>query len=75
MFFSKWCNYISLKTIRRVQESLTNNGELNAFDQDPLTATAALAMKQKRLTFTWLDGEAQQVSFSTYVSLLLVVMV
>ncbi|CAI9112103.1 OLC1v1012483C3 [Oldenlandia corymbosa var. corymbosa] len=38
------------ETMRRVQETLNNNME----------APAALAMKQKRLTLTWLDGEAQQ---------------
>ncbi|KAL3528409.1 hypothetical protein ACH5RR_007731 [Cinchona calisaya] len=48
------------ETIRRVQEALTNNGELTALDQDSLSAPAVLALNQKRLTFTWLDGEAQQ---------------
>ncbi|XP_027126348.2 uncharacterized protein [Coffea arabica] len=49
------------ETIRRVQETLNNNGgELNTLDQDSLSTPAALAVKQKRLTFTWLDGEAQQ---------------
>mgnify|MGYP004714778301 CR=1 FL=1 len=74
VLYSKWCHYTWSKTIRRVQETLNNNGgELNTLDQDSLSTPAALAVKQKRLTFTWLDGEAQQVSFSSYFSLLLVV--
>lgn len=49
------------ETIRRVQETLNNNdGELNALDQDSPSTPAALAMEQKRLTLTWLDGEAQE---------------
>ncbi|KAK6117916.1 hypothetical protein DH2020_048321 [Rehmannia glutinosa] len=48
------------ETMRRVQEKLTNNGELDIDDQEPMSASAALALKQKRLTFAWLDGEAQQ---------------
>ncbi|KAK6123167.1 hypothetical protein DH2020_043069 [Rehmannia glutinosa] len=48
------------ETMRRVQEKLTNNGELDTDDQEPMSASAALALKQKRLTFAWLDGEAQQ---------------
>lgn len=57
-------NYLSHKTVRRVQETLSNDGELTAVDQDPSSAPALLALKQKRLTFTWLDGEAQKVSTS-----------
>ncbi|XP_070027590.1 uncharacterized protein [Nicotiana sylvestris] len=48
------------ETVRRVQETLSNDGELTAVDQDPSSAPALLALKQKRLTFTWLDGEAQK---------------
>ncbi|KAI3454694.1 hypothetical protein Pfo_011357 [Paulownia fortunei] len=48
------------ETMRRVQEKLSNNGEMNIVDQDPMSAPASLALKQKRLTFAWLDGEAQQ---------------
>ncbi|KAJ8553677.1 hypothetical protein K7X08_024355 [Anisodus acutangulus] len=49
------------ETMRRVQETLSNDGELTAVDQDPSSAPALLALKQKRLTFTWLDGEAQKI--------------
>lgn len=48
--------------MRRVRASLSDNGEIDIVDQDPLSAPAALALKQKRLTFAWLDGEAQHVS-------------
>ncbi|KAK4362247.1 hypothetical protein RND71_017488 [Anisodus tanguticus] len=50
------------ETMHRVQETLSNDGELTAVDQDPSSAPALLALKQKRLTFTWLDGEAQKTS-------------
>ncbi|KAK1373362.1 J domain-containing protein [Heracleum sosnowskyi] len=43
------------QTMRRVQEKLSNDGD--AAPQDELSA--AIALKDKRLTFTWLDGEAQ----------------
>ncbi|KAJ8536272.1 hypothetical protein K7X08_034673 [Anisodus acutangulus] len=48
------------ETMRRVQETLSNDEELTAVDQDPSSAPALIALKQKRLTFTWLDGEAQK---------------
>ncbi|KZV56529.1 hypothetical protein F511_16128 [Dorcoceras hygrometricum] len=48
------------KTMRRVQETLTNDGEMDVVDQDSVSAPAATALKQKRLAFAWLDGEAQQ---------------
>ncbi|KAL9155960.1 hypothetical protein ABFS82_09G041100 [Erythranthe guttata] len=48
------------ETMRRVQETLSGNGKIDDIvDQDPLSAPAALAHEQKRLTFAWLDGEAQ----------------
>ncbi|KAL8091445.1 hypothetical protein AgCh_033891 [Apium graveolens] len=43
------------QTMRRVQEKLSNDGEAAAQDE----LSAAIALKDKRLTFTWLDGEAQ----------------
>lgn len=46
------------ETMRRVQETLS--GDVNSHNEDSLSVTAALAVKQKRLTFTWLDGEAQK---------------
>ncbi|KAF5933727.1 hypothetical protein HYC85_029898 [Camellia sinensis] len=38
----------------RIQEALST------VDNDQLSSLAAVALKEKRLTFTWLDGEAQQ---------------
>ncbi|CAL5441664.1 unnamed protein product [Camellia sinensis] len=34
---------------------------LSTVDNDQLSSLAAVALKEKRLTFTWLDGEAQQI--------------
>ncbi|MCD7466039.1 hypothetical protein HAX54_002363 [Datura stramonium] len=48
------------ETMRRVQETLSNDGELTGEDQDLSSAPALFALNQKRLTFTWLDGEAQK---------------
>lgn len=42
--------------MRRVQGMLSNDGDVVGDD------TAAIALKEKRLTFTWLDGEVQSVS-------------
>lgn len=47
--------------MRRIQELLSNDGELNATDKDQ--SLLAIALKNKRMTFAWLDGESQQVSF------------
>lgn len=44
--------------MRKVQETLSRDDKLNAVDKDP----SAIALKNKRLTFAWLDGEAQKVS-------------
>lgn len=46
--------------MRRVQEKLSNDGDAAAQDE----LSAAIALKDKRLTFTWLDGEVQNVSSS-----------
>lgn len=46
----------------RVQEKLSSYNEPNAVGNDESMATAAIALEKKRLTFVWLDGEAQQVS-------------
>ncbi|KAL8091444.1 hypothetical protein AgCh_033891 [Apium graveolens] len=46
------------QTMRRVQEKLSNDGEAAAQDE----LSAAIALKDKRLTFTWLDGEAQNIT-------------
>ncbi|KAA8542456.1 hypothetical protein F0562_023408 [Nyssa sinensis] len=40
------------ETMRRVQEVLSNDGKI-------LSTPSAVALKEKRLTFTWLDGEVQ----------------
>ncbi|CAK9138136.1 unnamed protein product [Ilex paraguariensis] len=48
------------ETMRRLQESLSRDGVLNVVDQDTASTPAAIALKEKRLTFTWLDGEAQK---------------
>lgn len=48
--------------MRRVQEILSTDGMLHSIDHDQPSAAPAVALKEKRLTFTWLDGEAQQVS-------------
>ncbi|KAL0282003.1 UNVERIFIED_CONTAM: hypothetical protein Sangu_2977400 [Sesamum angustifolium] len=50
---------ICLKIMRRVQHKLSNDGKTDVADQETLSTPAALALKQKRLTFAWLDGEAQ----------------
>jgi hypothetical protein len=47
------------ETMRRVQETLSND-EKAIISQDPSSAFSATALKEKRLTFTWLDGEKQQ---------------
>lgn len=49
--------------MRRVQDKLSDTKEMDTVDQDTASAPAASALKQKRLTFAWLDGEVQHVSF------------
>ncbi|GFZ03571.1 DNAJ heat shock N-terminal domain-containing protein [Actinidia rufa] len=51
------------ETVRRVQEILSNDDKLHTIDEDQPSAPSIVALKEKRLTFTWLDGEAQQISF------------
>ncbi|KAK4781631.1 hypothetical protein SAY86_015733 [Trapa natans] len=46
-------------TMRRVQDILSNDAELNTDSEDPFIP-AAVALKKKRLTFTWLNGESQK---------------
>ena len=48
--------------MRRVQESLSSNSDLKAADKDESFSPAAAALINRRLTFAWLDGEAQKVS-------------
>lgn len=49
--------------MRRVQETLSKSGELNAEGEAENTVTAAVALKNNRLTLGWLDAEAQKVHF------------
>lgn len=49
--------------MRRTQEVLSSNEMLNEADEEKESALSATALKEKRLTFAWLDGEAQKVSF------------
>ncbi|KAK4390276.1 hypothetical protein Sango_2090900, partial [Sesamum angolense] len=44
-----------------VQHKLSNGGKTDVADQETLSTPAALALKQKRLTFAWVDGEAQHI--------------
>lgn len=48
------------ETMRRVQETLSKSGELNAEGEAENTVTAAVALKNNRLTLGWLDAEAQK---------------
>ncbi|KAJ9568296.1 hypothetical protein OSB04_004262 [Centaurea solstitialis] len=48
------------ETMRRVQDILSNAGEVDQLDQHQTATSAAVALKEKRLTFTWVDGEAQK---------------
>ncbi|KAI5683800.1 hypothetical protein M9H77_05028 [Catharanthus roseus] len=56
------------ETLRRVQETLSNDGESDHVDPDNMSSAAAFALKQKRLTFTWLDGEVQQKYCSFHIN-------
>ncbi|KAI5330087.1 hypothetical protein L3X38_029484 [Prunus dulcis] len=47
-------------TMRRVEEILSNEVESRSADEEQSIAPAAGALKSKRLTFAWLDGEAQK---------------
>ncbi|KAL2243537.1 UNVERIFIED_CONTAM: Chaperone protein DnaJ [Sesamum indicum] len=55
--------------MRRVQDKLSNYGTTDVADQEPMSAPAAIALKQKRLTFAWLDGEAQHSSIREVVAI------
>ncbi|KAB1216739.1 hypothetical protein CJ030_MR4G003863 [Morella rubra] len=48
------------ETIRRVQNLLSNDSKTKKADQDESFSPAAGALISKRLTFAWLDGEAQK---------------
>ncbi|KAA3456947.1 Thioredoxin-like protein [Gossypium australe] len=44
----------------QVQETLSKSSELKAASEDEHSITAAVALKSKRLTLSWLDGETQK---------------
>ncbi|KAM4107005.1 hypothetical protein ACB094_04G109500 [Castanea mollissima] len=48
------------ETMRRVQELLSNDGDLKEADKVESFSPAAAALNSRRLTFAWLDGEAQK---------------
>ncbi|KAG7021526.1 DnaJ-like subfamily C member 16 [Cucurbita argyrosperma subsp. argyrosperma] len=56
------------ETIRRVKETLTTDSEAYEADEGPMVSPAAVALKGKRLSFTWLDGEAQKKYCFFYIS-------
>lgn len=53
--------------MRRVKETLSSAGELNGADKELPSEQSAIALKDKRLTFAWLDGEAQKVGLFIYI--------
>ncbi|XP_048329679.2 uncharacterized protein LOC107419220 isoform X2 [Ziziphus jujuba] len=48
------------ETMRRVQQVLSDKTESSTVDGDESVTTALVVFKAKRLTFAWLDGEAQK---------------
>ncbi|XP_040988912.1 uncharacterized protein LOC121236527 isoform X2 [Juglans microcarpa x Juglans regia] len=48
------------ETMRRVQKLLSNDSESKTGDKEESVSPAAVALTTKRLTFAWLDGEAQK---------------
>ncbi|KAL8244129.1 hypothetical protein R6Q59_010387 [Mikania micrantha] len=55
------------ETMRRVQEMLSNDGDVEQVDHEAATS-AAVALKEKRLTFAWVDGEVQKRFCMFYVN-------
>ncbi|KAF5730165.1 dnaJ subfamily C member 16-like isoform X1 [Tripterygium wilfordii] len=55
------------ETMCRIKEIMSSDSELNEADKDQTLASAAFALREKRLTFSWLDGEAQKSYCSFYV--------
>lgn len=53
--------------MRRVQEILSDDTESSAVNTDDSMSTSSVALKRKRLTFAWLDGEAQKVTVYVYI--------
>ncbi|KAJ0048281.1 hypothetical protein Pint_16146 [Pistacia integerrima] len=54
------------ETVRRVQEILSSDGGSDAAEADQSLAPSINAFRNKRLTFAWLDGEAQERYCSFY---------
>lgn len=48
--------------MRRVKDTLTSDSGIYGADEGPSISPAVFALKSKRLSFTWLDGEAQKVT-------------
>ncbi|GMH01378.1 hypothetical protein Nepgr_003217 [Nepenthes gracilis] len=48
------------ETMRRVQKILSSDSELNATGIGPVAEPSTTALKEKRLTFAWMDGELQK---------------
>lgn len=55
------------ETLRRVQETLSDS-EADGAEESPRISPAVDALKSKRLSFTWLDGEAQKKYCFFYIS-------
>ncbi|KAI6683146.1 hypothetical protein NL676_029059 [Syzygium grande] len=48
------------QTMCRIREMLSSDGELSSVDNEESSIHAAVALKVRRLTFTWLNGESQE---------------
>ncbi|KAI7724950.1 hypothetical protein M8C21_026416 [Ambrosia artemisiifolia] len=55
------------ETMRSIQEILSNEGDVDQLDNQTATS-AAVALKEKRLTFAWVDGEVQKRFCMFYVN-------
>ncbi|KAK9080429.1 hypothetical protein SSX86_000187 [Deinandra increscens subsp. villosa] len=55
------------ETMRSVQEMLSNDGDVDQSDNQKATS-AAVALKERRLTFAWVDGEVQKRFCMFYVN-------
>ncbi|KAI3820850.1 hypothetical protein L1987_08400 [Smallanthus sonchifolius] len=55
------------EAMRRVQEILSNDVDVDQLD-DQTAPSAAVALKEKRLTFAWVDGEVQKRFCMFYVN-------
>ncbi|XP_022134959.1 uncharacterized protein LOC111007081 [Momordica charantia] len=56
------------ETMRRVKDTLTSDSGIYGADEGPSISPAVFALKSKRLSFTWLDGEAQKKYCFFYIS-------